>query len=468
MSFNLWLGSLHSYVQYLEQKSLFDKGLYTTASTGDSPSPDYFELHGNVGVIDVIGPLTNINSIWAQFFGLASYPIIRNGLVEAASHPDVKAIVLNVDSGGGTPNGLPDTSQLIRQISASGVPVYAYTGGMMASAAYWLGSAADQVFAGEAATVGSIGVIATHMDMVDALKQDGITPTVLRAGEFKALANPYEHLSDDAKNVLQAQINDLETIFINRVAEHRGVPVAKVKADMAEGREFIGQKAVKAGLVDGITTLDALVQQTQRKINSSSRKNQSGKETDMAKKKLLTEASVALIQEGVDPALAIEQAGEEVEAPETETPEVETPEPEQAPETEPEAAAPAAPSLEAPAGLVQYLEGQLSAKTNEVIALSTKIAGLETELNAMKATHGQMADIVAASINRMQIGLGGSALDLSSLPPETLLQTHSKLSAQFAERFPVGKTTLAVKEDAGHEAPKVTLMDRARVRAAKV
>lgn len=454
----IWLGSLDSYRDYLDRQALLD-----SAVASGTPAPeqmDGYSRHGNVAVVDVSGPLTNSDSFWNQLFGITSYNAIRNGLIEAASDPEVKEIVMNIDSPGGSPAGLPDVSSLIQKISAA-IPVTAYTAGHMTSAAYWLGSAADKVYAGPTATVGSIGVITTHFDVTKNLEKEGVTPTVIRAGDKKALGGPYEELSKEAKAEIQGQLDHLHDVFIGQVADHRGMSFGDVKKNLADGSTFIGEQAVSIGLADGITTLDALVGGLQARYESKSTR---GTDAMATKKKLLTAREVALIAEGVDPQAAIEGAPPAEET----TPPAEPPStpPETTEETPPAAAAAPAPAAAAP-DLVTFLQSELAAKTSEITHLNVKLAEQERELNAFKAHDSELKAIVATRINNMQIGLGGRPTDLSNLSTEALLSQHSAVAAQFNQTMPVGGVAIVT---AGEEEPSkvaISPLEKARMRVVK-
>jgi signal peptide peptidase SppA len=420
---------------------------------------DGYTRHGNVAVVDISGPLTNADSIWNTMFGITSYNSIRNSMIEAASDPEVKQIVMNIDSPGGSPAGLPDVSNLIRKIGAA-IPVTAYTAGHMTSAAYWLGSAADKVYAGPTATVGSIGVITTHFEVTKNLEDMGVKPTVIRAGEKKALGGPYEELSKEAKAEIQGQLDHLHDVFISQVADHRGKSFADVKKNLADGSTFIGEQAVSNGLADGITTLDALVGGLQARHES---KPLRGTDAMATKKKLLTEREVALLAEGVNPeALGGAPLAEDTNPPAD--PPADPPETPTAPA--PEAAAAAAPA--AAPDLVTFLQSELAAKTSEITQLSVKLAEQERELNAFKAHDGALKEVVAASITRMQIGLGGTAGDLAKLSTEALLSQHSAVAAQFSRTFPVGGVAaVAAEGDESGKPAASSPMDKARMRVVK-
>lgn len=232
---------------------------------GMPDAPSLLQQVGNVGVISIKGPLINVDSPLAAMFGFSTYPDIRRALVAAAKEPSITQVLLDVESGGGAVLGVDETAKLITKINDKVKPVTAFAGGIMASAAYWLGSSAGNIFATNLSMVGSIGVIATHMERSKMLEEAGIKVTVIRAGKFKALASPVEPLTAEARAQIQNQIDAVYEVFVQHVAEARGVSFEKADKQMAQGREFMGAEAKKAGLVDAITTFDAVLAKLQSK-----------------------------------------------------------------------------------------------------------------------------------------------------------------------------------------------------------
>lgn len=456
MDTELWLGSLSLYQEYIakQQVALFSEGAYNTEQAAP---PEHFSLFGNVGVLDISGTLTNDTSWWSSFMGNTSYDSIRQGLIEAATHSDVHAIVLNIDSGGGTPNGLTDVANMVQEIRRQGTPVCAYSGGIMASAAYWLGASADTVVCGETATVGSIGVISVHKEYTDMMKKDGIKATVFRAGEEKALGNPYEKLTEKAKENIQSSLDALYSVFVNRIAEYRNVPVAYVLDNMAGGKEFIGQQALDVGLVDAVSTIDDLITQLQTKID----KQFAGKETSMPRTtRTLTQAQRDVMMEGVssDAVLNLETVAPEVpEAVEDPSDTLKAQENTSSEETS-----------QTDASLLSYLRTELSAKTTEVMSLNAQVVELTKEATALKAVHEPMRKLVAASIARMQIGLNIPMMDLSDLPAEVLLSQHTKVSELFCKKFPVGGIAALQAEDTTEDTSPVDVTYQTRLNQNKI
>jgi signal peptide peptidase SppA len=216
-------------------------------------------------IISISGPLTKRMGLTSFLFGGTSYIEIKNAFKTALSDDEVNSILLRIDSPGGVVNGLDDTVDMIFE-NRGRKRVVAYADGMMASAAYAIGSAADEVLAGPSAMVGSIGVLMVHEDWSKWNERVGIDVTYLTAGRYKALGNPDEPLSDLAKETFKAELNYLYSIFVDTVARNRDVEASTVLSDMADGRIFIGQQAVDAGLVDGVGNFDATLDYMDGKI----------------------------------------------------------------------------------------------------------------------------------------------------------------------------------------------------------
>lgn len=220
----------------------------------------YEVMSNGVGVINVSGALAKRLNLFSAISGGTSMQMIGNAFEEAMSDPQVRAIVLSIDSPGGTVAGTQELAGKIMQARGQGKEIVAVASGLMASAAYWIGSAADKIYITDQTTnVGSIGVVATHVDVSKREEQQGVKTTEITAGKYKRIASSYEPLTKEGKSTIQAQVDYLYSVFINDVAAHRGVSVDKVLSDMADARIFIGQQAVDAGLVDGIESFDSVV-----------------------------------------------------------------------------------------------------------------------------------------------------------------------------------------------------------------
>lgn len=212
-----------------------------------------------VAVITAHGVIAKRMNLFMHISGGVSSEILGNQIQQALDDPAVAAIVLDIDSPGGTVDGTFELADAIYKARGE-KPIVALANGLMASAAYAIGSAADAVYiSGDTTHVGSIGVVASHTDYSEYEKKAGVKTTEIYAGKYKRIASQYEPLSEDGHADIQAKVDYLYSIFVQRVADFRGVAVSTVLDDMADGRVFIGQQAIDAGLVDGVATLGELI-----------------------------------------------------------------------------------------------------------------------------------------------------------------------------------------------------------------
>lgn len=223
------------------------------------PSSSGYDLRDGVAVIRLNGVLLRREPSWSGLFDVTSTAQVSKVLRLALSDSSVRAIVLVVHSPGGAVDG---TQELARQVYAARrtKPIVAYAEGLMASAAYWIGAAADQVFISSDTTeLGSIGVVATHVDISRAEDARGIKTTEIVAGQYKRVASMYQPLSTLGRATLQEQVDHVYAVFVEDIAAFRKTTPDTVLRTMADGRILIGRQAIAAGLADGKTTLNALV-----------------------------------------------------------------------------------------------------------------------------------------------------------------------------------------------------------------
>jgi signal peptide peptidase SppA len=211
-----------------------------------------------VAVIPIHGTLVRRTVGLEAESGLTSYTGLAAQLDAAIGNPAVSAILLDIDSPGGESGGVFDLADRIR--AASQVkPVWAVANDMAFSAAYALASAASRVFVSRTGGVGSIGVIAMHVDQSEKDAQDGVHYTAVFAGDRKNDLNPHEPISSEAHAFLKAEVNRIYGLFVDTVARHRGIEASAVRD--TEAGLFFGQAAVAMGLADAIGTFDEALAQ---------------------------------------------------------------------------------------------------------------------------------------------------------------------------------------------------------------
>lgn len=218
-----------------------------------------------VTVIDIQGPIAKKMNLLTDISGGCSSQLVMAAFNQALDDTDVKGIILNIDSPGGTVDGTGELADLIYQ-SRGKKPIICFSDGMIASAAYWIASACDKIFiSGDTNPVGSIGVVAAHRDYSGLETQRGVKTTEISAGKYKRVSSQYEPLSADGRSEIQSKVDYLYTVFVDAVARYRRVSTKRVLSDMADGRIFIGKQAIKAGLADGVSTLPAIVESMQKR-----------------------------------------------------------------------------------------------------------------------------------------------------------------------------------------------------------
>jgi HK97 family phage major capsid protein len=220
-------------------------------------------IRGKGGVVAIL-PLTGIIAPKASMVNGPSLPqgtaceSFAAAFDEAMANEDVTHIVIDVDSPGGCVDGVPELAARIADARGK-KPITAVANGMAASAAYWIASAADQIVVAPSGEVGSIGVYMVHFDFSEQLAQEGVTPTIIRAGQYKAEGNPLEPLTPEAKAYAQEQIDEYYAMFVGAVAKHRNVSKQTVLKDYGQGRMLLARNAVAAGVADRIGTLESVL-----------------------------------------------------------------------------------------------------------------------------------------------------------------------------------------------------------------
>lgn len=448
----LWCGTQASLEAVLAvQDKLLAGGfdLQALAVKGDKesekPAPRYDVVDG-VAVISIKGPLINadIPESWVKLFGVTTYPSLQRAFAEAATDNKVKSILLDVNSPGGSVAGISDANDALSNLRAV-KPVHTFAGDLMASGGYWLGSNADRITAGKMSTVGSIGVIGTHIEYSREMENDGIKATVLRAGSEKALATPYEPLSDKARAQMQARLDAVYGQFVETVANNRGVSLASAMS-MAEGREYFGEAALRAGLVDTIGKFpDALAFAKQKVDNGNMRRNNA-----------LSAQIEELDMSGTtnDQTAPVEATTEQTNGPAAQT------------EQPAEPAASAAPTTDNSNPLVAYLQDKVVAQEAQLRDAAIAANTAQAQIAAIPALRA----IAEASLNQMRIALGHTATDATALSPDALVAEHQRVSAEFGAKFPVGGVAASSSGAEVHKptAAQVDPTHLARVQATRI
>lgn len=455
---DIWYGDHESMIATRNAMTLLasaDPKLYA-GDDSDEPEdfPDYGYMltrHKDVAVLNVSGSMVSKESYYNRYYGMVSYQEVRNAAIVAAE-AGCTALLLDIDTNGGSAEGIGELSDFLTEFDRNTMPIYAYTGTKMLSAGYWVGSVARKVFSSAMSLNGSIGVVSAHFSYARMLKEQGIDVTMFRQGEFKALGSPYEQLDDKAKADIEGRMGKFYDLFLNHVSLHRGIAVPALIKTSAEGRVFMGSDAVAAGLVDTITTFDKAVAAVQNAAGS--RQPQVSVLTpstslgdDMKRK--LTDAGQAAVASGMAEKLALanpdlseevkDKTPEEIAAEDAAAAAALKAKEEPKVEKDPKADKDPAPATAAKAE-------QMSDQTlDKIIALSGELAETKSELKRLQASETEHAahmttlmKICGDAINRMELPLNRSATSFGGMSAETLINTYHRTLSDFNSRMKIG------------------------------
>ena len=471
----LWAGSEQSLEMWAKMDAAITEKMMA-GNFGDAEDEDedpyLFEKQGSVGVISIKGAITNRDTMWNRLFKVTSYGAIREALIHAANDPEVETILLDVESHGGAVSGCYDTGELIKLVGKI-KPVVGF-GETAYSAGYWMLSSASKVYASRTAGIGSIGVIATHMEYSKQLKDEGVGVTVFRSGQYKALVNSVEALTDVARIQFQNKLDAAYKIFVEHVAEARNVPYGYCDKEMCDGKDFFGEQALSAGLVDGIMSYDELmtdllnnsIDTSANSINNS-RNNTQGvpMKRTLSKEQLLAAAAEGVQLEASAEGLAAEsglavdaavaavtasiaddvKGGTAVVTAEAATTEL---------------------TAEAQPGVVEMLQAQLKDVGAQLLAANVDLSKLNDQVEGMKAAHTGLMAIAAKSVSNMSLALNGVPFSAEGMSAAAVVDHHRVLSEKFTTQFKAGGVAAidATKEEETSK-PAIDPRHMARVNA---
>jgi signal peptide peptidase SppA len=218
-----------------------------------------------IALIPIHGSLVKRSLGMEAASGLTSYGDIAAMLDAALADSQVSGILLDIDSPGGEASGSFELARRVREVAAQ-KPVWAVANDAAYSAAYAIAASAQRLFVTETGGVGSIGVIALHVDQSVKDAKDGYHYTAITAGAHKNDYSPHEPLSGAAKTELQGEVDRLYAIFTEHVAAMRSLDIDAVRA--TEAGLYFSSNAVAQGLADGVQTLEVSLSQFHQFLNA--------------------------------------------------------------------------------------------------------------------------------------------------------------------------------------------------------
>ena len=215
---------------------------------------------GAVAVLPIYGVISQRISMMDDLCGEggSSTERVSDAFAALMADPSVGAIVLDIDSPGGSVYGTMELAEQIFQARGT-KKIVAVADSLAASAAYWIGSAAEDFYITPGGEAGSIGVFAMHEDYSEMLAAMGIKTTFIKAGKYKTEGNPYGPLDEEAQAFMQSRVDDYYDSFVKAVARNRKTSQDSVRNGYGQGRCLGADDAVKSGLCDAVRTLDDVV-----------------------------------------------------------------------------------------------------------------------------------------------------------------------------------------------------------------
>lgn len=207
-------------------------------------------IRDGVAVIKVSGPLFRYANLMTRVCGATSYELLAQDFNKAVQSPQIKGILLDIDSPGGEVNGCSELSDMIYQARGK-KPIIAYASGACCSGAYWIASACDKIFAADTAILGSIGVVSIF-------EKDDEDKTI----EIVSSQSPNKRSNintEEGRAKIQARVDELAEVFISKVARNRNITADDVVKNFGAGDVSVGQHAVRNGLADGLASFEGII-----------------------------------------------------------------------------------------------------------------------------------------------------------------------------------------------------------------
>ena len=204
-----------------------------------------------IAIIRIYGVLTKKTEAFDHILDMTSYENIHEEIESALGDKSIETILLDIDSPGGEVNGVFDLADFIYE-SRTKKRIIAIANDDAYSAAYAIASSAEKVFVSRTSGVGSIGVIASHIDQSRFDEKQGIKYTTIFAGSRKNDLNPHEPMTSESLGSLQKEVDRLYEMFVQLIARNRGLSIEKIRS--TEAGLYFGEKAIEIGLADGVTT----------------------------------------------------------------------------------------------------------------------------------------------------------------------------------------------------------------------
>jgi protease-4 len=239
----------------------FSAGLFILmilVSIGSALLPDRWKSpSGEIALIHVHGVLMDSRDIVRQ-------------LSDHRHNPQVRGIILRIDSPGGAVAPAQEIYSEIMKLRADHKTVYASMGTVAASGGYYIACAADYVLANPGTLTGSISAVMAFNNIEELTKKIGVKPNIIKSGKFKDVGSPLRAMSPEEQKLLQNVVDDVHLQFVQAIAKGRNLPLAHVHK-IADGRIMTGQQALELKLIDEVGGLEKTIELLAKKLGIEGR-----------------------------------------------------------------------------------------------------------------------------------------------------------------------------------------------------
>jgi len=222
----------------------------------------------NTAIIPIKGEITSEGSSGLFASDVASSPDIIDSIEKAKSDPNIKAVIFEINSPGGSPVATDEISQEIKSLNDNNITTVAWIRETGASGAYWIASSTNHIVANRMSVVGSIGVIGSYIEWYGLMKDYNVTYKRLVSGEYKDAGTPYRPMTPTEDAMIQSKLDKLHEYFIQAVADNRHMKYDDVKK-LATGEIFLGVEAKDNGLVDELGSRNEAINYVEKQINTT-------------------------------------------------------------------------------------------------------------------------------------------------------------------------------------------------------
>lgn len=376
-------------------------------------SVPYVNIDG-IGVYRISGPLLTSGSWYSRALGYSAYDDIRADLTKMVSDPGIKEILLHMGTPGGSVFGVTDAAETIARVN-SVKPVYVYSAKNVASGGYWLAANCKELIGSPESEWGSVGVIVTHFSYEKQLEDAGVSVTVLRSADFKAVGGPYKDLTDKEVEHIKSQVDQYNDLFQEHIRSKRpGVRLTSMR-----GETYIGDEALRVGLIDAVMSYDQTINYIKSKRTETQTQGAFSMKFTAVELKTALDAGKTLADLGIT-----EAERDEILATPAAPPSADT----EVDKLKADLAAAEALLAESEAK-VQDLAGKLEASEAEVASLKE---------NQKPNVNAELKKIVCELTDNRRVALGMQKIDMAEFSVDTVLVEYAAVTKAYEKAFVEG------------------------------